>query len=347
MTATSINSAIPFGYKFVEKEDFYPLALANNQIGAESAAGLRKDEILNMYKGRMLDLISDQKKVFIMLDPSFYHNIHDTMNFLVKAIHEAPDAKIYINASIVREHHALEHSHIQYVLQTLGERKIDYELVDFRAYDGMWVSNYYVMTLNPDVGNSAALIYDFVQRDVINPEVKPYRNVYLSRRNQGIRNNENPNVTSNGISDNRIDDHDKVENFFRSLGFEIIIPEDTFKDFKEQINFFHGVKTLVSVTSSGLSNAIFMQPGQTVVEIKTPLALQVNRSFLTNPGIEMDFQAPQMLVEELHHFYEVISFKKNHLHISVPNPEKNMLDVITKIYEDKKILKLLSDRIEM
>ena len=342
MAATTINASIPFDYRLTESTSLIPLGNNNSVIGYGAAIGVPEQDAIRMFPGKILDLVSDQKKVFCFLDPSFYHNIHDNLNFIVKAINEIPDAKIYINTSMVEEHNAINDSHVQYVLNALSERGVEYETVRFKDYSLLKVNNYYSLTTNYDIGNSANFIYDFVQQDIVNKRTKPFRRVYLSRRNQGNRVTSDPKVVTGGISDNRIDNHDIIENFFKSIGFEIIIPEIKFRDFKEQINFFYEVEMLVSVTSSGLTNSMFMQPGQTVVEIKTPLALQVNSSYLDSPGMEFDRNSDQMLIEEVHHFYEIISMKKNHLHISLPNIDKNMVKIIKMIAINKHLLSLIS-----
>lgn len=347
MTATTIESAIPLNYEFFEEKSFIPLGYSNNVIDPRSnARDMSPEAIAQQWPGKILDLVSDEKKVFCFVDPSFYHNIHDDFYFIVKAVTDLPGVKIYINTSIVKEHHAIDQSHVRYVLDLLSEMGVEYETVDFRMYAGMLVSNYYAIIQNPDIGNSANDIYDFVTKDLVDTRNKPFRKVYLSRRAQGVRNG-NPTTISGNITDNRIDNHDIIENFFRSIGFEIIQPEEAFSNLKDQIKFFNTVKVLVSATSSGLTNSIFMQPGQTVIEIKTPLALEFDHEvFIANgaPAIyEMDPYRPRMLVHEVHHFYEIISLKKNHLHVSIPNIEKNMKNLVVRISQDQKLMSLISE----
>lgn len=347
MSATTINSAIPLEHSFYEDTRFFRLGNINQVISASSAIKLSAEQATSQFPGEILNLVSDEKKVFCSLDRSFYHNVHDDLVQIIRAIEQVPDAKIYIDGSVLKDYNASTDNHIRYVLDTLTKRKINYEIVHFNKYSGMLVNNYYIAPTHRDVGNSAKTIYEFVKPDIKDLNIKPYRKVFLSRRNQGNRQSGNPTLITAGITDNRTDNHDIVEKFFQELGYEIVIPEQQFDNFIDQINFFYTVKTLVSVTSSGLANAIFMQPGQTVVEIKTPLAIQVHQSFFTATPESQTIDGPGMLIEELHHFYEVISFKKNHLHISIPSAEKAMLPIIKRISQNEKLGSLMSDIFEV
>jgi phosphoribosylaminoimidazole (AIR) synthetase len=134
-------------------------------------------------------------------------------------------------------------------------------------------------------------------------------------------------------NDNRIDDEKRLEDYFLSLGFEIVYP-DEFKSFEEQMNFFYSAKTVASLTGSGLTNACFMQPGSTVIEICTPLIsfTQIGNGVTDHGSVGQ---------EEIHHFYNVISTMMDHNYIAIQNMSRSSEHVIQKIENNKSLKKFL------
>ena len=72
----------------------------------------------------------------------------------------------------------------------------------------------------------------------------------------------------------RMDNYKYLEDFFEKYNFEIIDNINEFYAFSEnfidQINFFNEVKTLISVSGSGLTNSLFMQKNTNLIELITP-----------------------------------------------------------------------------
>jgi capsular polysaccharide biosynthesis protein len=119
--------------------------------------------------------------------------------------------------------------------------------------------------------------------------------------------------------DNRgLIDSKTIETYFNNNGFEIIYSED-FVNFEEQINYFYKVKTLASVSGSGLTNSIFMQPNTLILEIMTPYILDI---------ISTDKKILEKKTEQLHYSYSLITFLKNQTHISIPNINLNIDNAI-------------------
>jgi len=125
----------------------------------------------------------------------------------------------------------------------------------------------------------------------------------------------------------------RLEDYFLSLGFEIVYP-DEFKSFEEQMNFFYSAKTVASLTGSGLTNACFMQPGSTVIEICTPLIsfTQIGNGVTDHGSVGQ---------EEIHHFYNVISTMMDHNYIAIQNMSRSSEHVIQKIENNKSLKKFL------
>jgi capsular polysaccharide biosynthesis protein len=165
-------------------------------------------------------------------------------------------------------------------------------------------------------------------------EVAPSRKVFVSRKK--VEDKELSLVIDKAGNERltkvRMDDEKKLERLFSSLGFDIVYPED-FSDFKEQINFFYSVKTIASLTSSGLSNCAFMQPGGNVIEITTPLTVAP----IGNDG------SVGTLGVEIHHFYKHLAYQKGHFYWSIPNPNLKINEMVKLIKSNDWLKRMLKE----
>jgi hypothetical protein len=101
--------------------------------------------------------------------------------------------------------------------------------------------------------------------------------------------------------------------------------------FEEQMNTFYEARTIVSTTSSGLTNAVFMQPGQTMIELVTPLLIHV----ADNQDADEADARQWRIQEELHHFYSVLALHKKHKFLMLGNKHRKSEDIIKQIEEDQ------------
>lgn len=144
--------------------------------------------------------------------------------------------------------------------------------------------------------------------------IKPFRKVYLSRAH--ISGNLGLKVDADAMTgysdDKRVDDESLLEEIFANAGFEIVIPERAFGSFKEQVRFMSEVKVLASMTSSGLTNLLFMNAGieQTVLEIKAEV-VAVESPLSDGTGMFTKQVVP--------HEFEHLAYMKGHLYIGVPS----------------------------
>lgn len=277
----------------------------------------------------LIDLISDQPKVFIQMTRSLYHLYHDCFSELLVQYELTPNAKFIIDITEFKNMESLP-EYIKMIFKFLNKNNIDYRPIDLSSNNIININNLYLR--NPEVDSFAinhgsSRLYKFAQDYIIDKDIKATRKVYLSRKN--CKNRDLSFFIKGRLpyeNDDRIDDEQKAEEYFSSLGFEIIVPED-FETFEEQINFFYSVKTLVSATSSGFINACFMRPGSTMVEITTPLiSFDKIGNGVTDRGSKGQ--------EELHHFYHAISVTKRHKYFSIPNTSRKIEDIINVIESD-------------
>ena len=319
-TTTTINTTFSKNTFKFQKESVGIQFPSTNIQAFEITKKFKKDE------PRLIDLISDQPKVFIPLTASLYHLYHDHFAELLTQYELTPDAKFIIDITNIKHLDPLP-EHIKMVFKFLNNNKIDYRPIDLNSNNIMNINNLYYYDLNSEsfsLNHPSQRLHSFAQEYIIDKEIEPTRKVYLSRKN--FKGRDLSLFTKGRLpynNDNRIDDENAIEEYFSSLGFEIIIPED-FKTFEEQMQFFYNTKTLVSLTSSGLVNACFMRPGSTMVEISTPL---ISFDRIGN-GVTDQGSRGQ---EEIHHFYHEISISMGHNYISIPNMSRNSKSLIDAI----------------
>jgi capsular polysaccharide biosynthesis protein len=89
-----------------------------------------------------------------------------------------------------------------------------------------------------------------------------------------------------------------------------------FESLKDEIAYFHDVSVFAGFTGSGLTNSMFMNPGQTVIEIVCPIKFSDDPSY------------------EIHNFYKTISMLKKHKYVAISNinnSKENLLNDLEKI----------------
>jgi len=249
-----------------------------------------------------LKFVSPRKKIFISLDPNYYHFHNDSLGILFGYYEIIKDCIFVLDISqIVDYQNCLFYN---FFIEFLKNNSIEYELINCSKDTVIHANNFFIVRSFPNTNiNAPQLVFNFYKNSIDDLKIKPYKKVYLSRKdNRGLTNSN------------------QINEYFKNNGFEIIYAED-FANFKEQINYFYKVKTLASVSGAGLTNSIFMQENTSVVEILTPHTLDI---FLNGTRIEKS-------VQQLHHVYNVITFLKNQKYIGIPNINNNAEDIINKL----------------
>lgn len=285
---------------------------------------------------RLIDLVSDQPKVLMSLTTSLYHLYHDEFAELLTQYEITPNAKFLIDITHIKNLNPLP-EYIKMIFKFLNSNGIDYRPIDLSVNNIFNINNLYYR--NPDaesfaINRPTKKLYEFANKYVEDKDSVADKKVYLSRKN--FKNRDLSFFIKGKLSyenDNRFDDEQLVEDYFKSLGFEIVCPED-FESFEEQMKFFYNVKKIVSVTSSGLLNSCFMRPGSTMIEITTPL---ISFDRIGNGVTDRGSSGQQ----ELHHFYHTMSIIDNKKYLSIPNVErssKSFIDTIEANIELKTFL---------
>lgn len=282
---------------------------------------------------------SEDKKIFLRISGSQFHLLYDTMGVVLHLFEMDPETLFILNLSEVGSN-KLINSLKEFFFKLLDFYHIRYQIYSSELeQDKVNAKNFYVRTYNHKDSIShkaAALVSKYVMPFIVNKDAKPFRKVYLSRR---VVNKQKtlqyakswPLVQLPEPLFNRIDDEEKIEEFFRVCGFDIVYPEN-FKTFEDQVNFFYEVDTLISLSGAGLSNAVFMQNDCNIVELFTSHWIWRNK--------QEDTPSIRVLKEEEHFFYNSIAFEKGQEYIAVNNKDKSANEVIRK-FQTNPILKAI------
>lgn len=286
-------------------------------------------ELLSQKLNTKLSLLTDPllessaNKYLITLESPFFHAIHDSITLIFKLASEDPTAVFVLYRP--REQAGSAAEVYDYLKEVLSANNISYLLLEPQPNDPpddaqeyarhtqvIKVTNYLKVGEVINKKNPSFSLADYRRTSDLlleNLNLKdsnelPYRKVYLSRSHIVPREY----ITKDGHigykDDQRIYDEHVLEQFFSSLGYEIVIPEEKFKTFEEQVRYMSTVSVLASVTSSGLSNNLLMRNGQTVIEISAELVFP---------------KGPNDTEQTLFNSYTLTSYAKNHSHLLIPS----------------------------
>lgn len=276
--------------------------------------------------------VSDQPKVFMTMFNGPYHFFHETVAPFLYQFEKTPEALFIFD---IRNMYEMDEKYLKMFSRLLSKLEANFRFIKTDESTNIVADNFYTQTtLNDDV-NPGNAVYDLCRKFIITEDVKPFRKVYLSRKSMGNRDYEDTFVDGPSFkNDNRIDNEEILENFFTSIGFEVVSPDIKFETFEDQVKFFYETETLVHLTGGGGTNAIFMQPRSNIVELVTTMVVNNN----TREDGMKDSE------EALHHFYSAYAFNKDHNYISIQNKSRKATDIVNKINNDK-LLSAIFERI--
>lgn len=291
-----------------------------------------KPEDVDFSHPNIIPFISEKPKVFISLMNGPYHFLHDALGPIIYMIKKLPHAQFVFDSSKMWE---FDKSYLNHFYTTLYKKGIDFKVLNFKQGDVIVANNFYLQVSGADCFDASNNLHEFFLDDVINKDVKPFRKLYLSRRKMLDRNYKTtikPGPTH--MHDNRIINEPLLEDFLSSVGFEIIVPEE-FNSFAEQINHYYEAKTIVSVTSSGLTSACaFMKSRSNVVELMNTMVVPLS------PTTSNELVGSE---ESLHLFYIAMSFHRDHNFFSIPNKTRKAEDIIKKIKESPSLRSVIME----
>jgi hypothetical protein len=276
------------------------------------------------------DLISEEVKVLIPISARFYHFFIDSMTAVLKIHKHNPGALfvLYLEKELPNKSYE---DFLELLFKVLDSVNVRYRVIS--PVKGMDFAPTYQFK-NYALIDDQINIHDFITfidlqytidlvtkctTDEQDEVVEPFRKIYLTRGGAGSNIGTTPDDYQYYRDDLRIYEEAKLEKFFADLGYEIVEPETEFDSLTHQIRYMREVKTLVSVTASGLANMMFMQNNQTVIEIQSEI-------------VEPYSPDGYGFSQALHSHYQSLSFMNEHIFISIPtdrHPAK-VIEALTK-----------------
>ena len=266
------------------------------------------------------EMISEEIKVLTYVEDTIYHFFIDSLAMILKVYKTHPQTKFVLYLQKARPSRSIDNFYELLFLILDGEG-VNYKTISTvpgKSYSPVYKFNNYLLLdaqVNLyhemsflDVEYMADIVLKYSRKYMnVTDVVEPFRKLYIYRGTKSPDLGPVPDDYSGYRNDMRMNDDWKIKEFFANLGYDTFRPEERFSSIMEQIVYMSEVKTLVSITSSGLANMIFMQPSQTVIELMAEL-VQVTR---------FDKESQVYPVQRLHNFYSGLSFMRQHTYISI------------------------------
>ena len=292
--------------------------------------------------------ISDQYKFLIRYADGYYHETIDFFGYFINALEICKELNIkdplFIFASAPSEGTQMR----IFFDKWLKDLKINNYIILNRTQNMIEANNCFnlISYSAPAVPSPLPTLYNSFKNLYVKEKDKiPFKKVYLSRR-KVWRNIEENDLYQKGLkidlnskksrpkTEIRIFEEEKLENFLSNYNFEILHPEEFFdKDYISQINYFYEVKTLMSVTSSGLVNQMLMQSNTNIIEISTPLMFIENKKEIKD----------EIINEHLQYFYKDFAYLKDQFYCAIANEDLQADTVINKIKNNKYLMDIIND----
>jgi len=296
--------------------------------------------VYNEKKDNPIDLTSFNNTLVFNLDFNYYHFLIDQLSFLLIELIKNNNLQVvfFTNNKI--------QNYMDYVFEKLEKYNINFYLFILESNESIKVNNYYIynrenFNFNNQIEIDSLLVSNFLKE---NKEIKPSRKVYISRKFQDKKwqnsnnyflktKNDYFEYKKSNYVNYRMDNYKYLEDFFEKYNFEIIDNINEFYAFSEnfidQINFFNEVKTLISVTGAGLTNAIFMQKDTNVLELATPFN-------------EETFEE-KIKYQDINSYYFELCCNLNINYFGISNLQKNALIIEEKFLKNPYLFNILNN----
>jgi len=342
-----VKSSLDFGtFEYNNEINIY--FNKNNKFYKRTQTFIKQEKTIS--NTNKLSFISDQTKFLIQYKDGYYHEIIDFLGFFINALEISKELNIkdpfFIFASAPSEGSQIR----IFFDKLLQDLKINNYIILDKKIKILEINNCFTLIdlkNPPPVPSPVESMYNLFKNLYVKEKDKiPFKKVYLSRR-KVWRNINEKDIYEKGINLNlnskksrprteiRIFEEEKLENFLINFGVEIIHPEEFFKNnYASQIDYFYKTKTLISVTSSGLINQIWMQPNTNVIEISTSLM------FVDNHLFDKDYD---VINEYLQNAYKDFSYLKDQSYFAIANKDLQADTIINKIKNNKYVMSILNE----
>jgi hypothetical protein len=272
------------------------------------------------FDENIVSFVDDTRKLVIDNTGAYGHFMANWMYVLVRSIESGEPLTIVFYS---------KDKHPQQIKNGLVSvtKYLDKELtrrghrVEYAETDKFYINNFiHVKTPFGIPVHDLKPVSDFLVEN-LSPQVPTAtKKIYLSRRK----------VTYSFLD--RIDDEEGLEEYVKTLGFEVVYPED-FDSYHEQLDKISEAKVLMSLTSSGLSASLVLAPETWVVELSSFMHVKSGDPALEN-GYDIRYSS-------FHDHYRVMSTVRNGLYLSISNREARLDKVVQHIESSGSLKSLL------
>jgi capsular polysaccharide biosynthesis protein len=209
-------------------------------------------------------LLSEKTKILIPIDEAYFHFMTETIASMAALAKANKGAMFVFSDKFIKGLHLGDWvgSHLINILDRLSEvYGTSYVFLPKAFYK---INNAVLVTKGVSFTKFSNEIYEafnFSQKSI----PVPNKLIYVSRSN--IDPEKDKGTRKSGLPSFRIHDEEKVEEFFSSIGFEVVYADKL--SITEKVKLFGEAKILAGVTGAGLANIIFMQPGTAIININT------------------------------------------------------------------------------
>lgn len=311
-------------------DDYVISIKKNNNDEKQSFAFIGFEHIvLNKYNNfkiaqeKTLDFRSNKKTVLLFVPNGSYHLLVDFFNKIINLLEKNKNFELLLNFSFHNFDNlepTFDKTFLKFLFDFLNDHNIEYKIIqDWTNIDHIIINDFIIFNKNNWESSPIThkLFLKYFKKYIKNIDQKPFRKVYLNRESYTNRKIYNTKLSYN--QDERIKNEEILEKYLNNNGFECISLEGKFNTFEEQVNYFYSVKTLVTVTSAGLTNCIYMQPGSVLLELVTPQVVEHTTNYGESLGVS------------IHSLWQPLTSVKEIDHISISNMKRDANDIIYKI----------------
>jgi hypothetical protein len=260
---------------------------------------------------RFKSLISDKRKVIFDNTDSYGHILIFWIDVAIKEMSLSKEKLVFVFTQGADHQERVREggkSLTEYLVKRFTDLGHEVEFIDT---DNIVLNNFIVYRIWHHIApENGARVGKFLSSTLDYSE-PPSKKIYLSRgKTTTYIGNKYLNIpgealTPSGMKDyrdtnkykfsDRLNNENQVEDYFKSLGFEIVYPEDI-ESFADQLQLIASAKAVASVTSSSLIASVVMAPNTSIVELSTPLE-----------------------DDRIHSHYKILSYVNNKNYLSISN----------------------------
>ncbi len=209
----------------------------------------KRPALIDLFKAAIRLQVSRKEKLNMAIlgiqdwANNYFHWMSEMLPRIVALKHHHPSIPLLIPSNYLN---------YSFIVESLDLLKIDFKTVDFSQT--ITLNKLYAIPV-PHVGRFNEGLMHFFRDKFMQeyaPCTEPHRLIYVTRGKAKRR---------------RVSNESEVFEFLASKGFEKVILEDL--QLKDQIRLFCEARVVLASHGAGLTNIMFMQKGQSVVELKS------------------------------------------------------------------------------